>query len=83
MNRQVISVGDVKLVEEDKVPRFCWRVALVERLIYGKDSPVRGAVVRVLKARREISRPVNKLYPIESIENRKKEMIYANKTIGT
>lgn len=83
MNRQVISVGDVELVEEDNVPRFCWRVGLVERLIYGKDSPVRGAVVTVLKARREISRPVNKLYPIESIENRKKEMIYANKTIVT
>ena len=56
---------------------------MVERLIYGKDSPVRGAVVRVLQARKEISRPVNKLYPIESIENRKKEMIYANKTIVT
>ena len=83
MNRQVISVGDVELVEEDNVPRFWWRVGLVERLIYGKASPVRGAVVTVLKARREISRPVNKLYPIESIENRKKEMIYVNKTIVT
>ena len=78
MNRQVISVGDVEFL-----PRFCWRVGLVVRLIYGKDSPVRGTVVRVLKARREISRPVNKLYPIESIENRKKEMIYAKKNIVT
>ena len=33
-NRQVISVGDVVLIEEDKVPRFCWRIGLVERLSF-------------------------------------------------
>ena len=68
-NRQVISVGDVVLIEGDKVPRFCRRMRLVERLINGKDGAARGAVVRVSKTHREISRPVNKLYPIESIEN--------------
>ena len=54
-NRQLIGVGDVVLIEEDKVPRFCWRMGLVERLINGKDGAVRGAVVRVSKTRREIS----------------------------
>ena len=68
-NRQVISVEDVVLIEEDKVPKFCWKMGLVEVLINGKDGAARGAVVRVSKTRREISRPVNKLYPIESIEN--------------
>ena len=63
-NRLVISVGDVVLVEEDKVPRFCWRMELVESLIYGKDGRARGAVVRVFKTHREISGLVNKLYPI-------------------
>ena len=73
-NKQVISVGDVVLVEENKVPRFCWSMGLVvERLIYGKHGAARGAVVRVSKTRREISRSVNKLYPIESIENKKKD----------
>ena len=56
---------------------------LVEKLIYGKDGTARGAVVRVSKTRREISRPVNKLYPIESIENKKKEMNDAGGTIVT
>ena len=73
-NKQVVSVGDVVLVEENKVPRFCWSMGLVvERLIYGKHGAARRAVVRVSKTRREISRSVNKLYPTESIENKKKD----------
>ena len=51
-NRQVISAGYVVLIEEDKVPRFCWRMGLVERLINGKDGAAREAVVRVSKTRR-------------------------------
>ena len=70
------------LIEEDKVPRFCWRMGLLERLIDGKDRAARRGVV-VSKRRREISRPVNKLYPIESIENKKKEMNDASETIVT
>ena len=76
-NRQVISIGDVVLIEEDKVPRFCWMIGLVESLIYGKDGAARRAVVRV------ISRAVSKLYPIESIENKKKEMNDTSETIVT
>ena len=82
----MISVGDVVLIEEDKVPRFCWRMGLLERLIDGKDRAARRGVVRgvvVSKRRREISRPVNKLYPVESIENKKKEMNDASETIVT
>ena len=82
-NRQVISVRDVVLIEEGKVPRFCWRMGLVERLIYGKDDATRGAVTRVSKTHREISRSLNKLYPIESLENNKQEMNYASETIVT
>ena len=82
-NRPMISVGDVVLIEEDKVSRFCWRIRLVERMIYGKDGSARGAVVRVSKTRKEIWRPVNKLHPTESIENKKKEMNDASETIVT
>ena len=85
-NRQVISAGDVVLIEEDKVARLCWRMGLLERLINGKDGAARRGVVRgvvVSKRRREISRPVNKLYPVESIENKKKEMNDASETIVT
>ena len=83
VDRQVISVGDVVLIEKGKVPRFCSRMGLVERLIYGKYGEARGAVMRVPKIHREMSRPVNKLYPIESIKNRKKEMNDASETIVT
>ena len=48
-NRRVIKA-------EDKVSKFCWSTGLVERLIYGKDGAARGAVVRVSKRCREISR---------------------------
>ena len=50
-------------------------------LIYGKDGAARGAVLRVFKVHRQISRPVNKLCPIQNIENRKKELNDANETI--
>ena len=82
-NREAISVGDVVLIEEDKVPRFCWRMALVERLIYeNNDAPI-VAVARVSKTHKELSRPVNKPYLLESIENKKKEMNDASETIET
>ena len=80
-NRQMISSGNFVLIEEDKTPRFCWRKGFIERLIYGKDVAARRAVVRISKARREISR--NKLYHIEIIENRKKEMNDVSETIVT
>ena len=58
-------------------------MGLIERLINGKDDAARGAVVRVSKTHREVSRPVNKLYPIESIESKKKEMNDGSETIVT
>ena len=80
-NRQVISVGDVVMTEEDKVSRFCWRMGLVEKLIYGKDGVEKGAVVRVSKTRREISRPINKLYLTESIETKKRKLMMSVKLL--
>ena len=56
---------------------------LVQRLIHGKDGAATGAVMRVSKTRSEISRPVNKLYPIESIENKEKEMNDVSETVVT
>ena len=48
-NRQVISSGNFVLIEEDKMPRFCWRKGFIERLIYEKDVAARRAVVRISK----------------------------------
>ena len=54
-----------------KVPIFSWRMALVEKLIYGTDGTAR----RVFKTCRETWRLAKKLCPIGNIENRKKEMM--------
>ena len=80
-NRQVISVRDVVFIEEDKVLIFCSRMEFVERLITGKDGAARGAVARVYKTRRKISRPVFRLHPVENAGNKKKEVNDASGTI--
>ena len=82
-NRQVISVWDVVLIDEDKVPRLYWRMGMVNRLIYRKDGSGREAALWVSETRREISRSINKLFPIKSIENKKEEMDDVSETIVT
>ena len=54
-------------VFEDGVKRNKWKMAVVESLILGKDEQVRGANVRVITKGKivRLSRPVQKLYPIE------------------
>ena len=32
-NRQVISSGRFMLIEEDNVPKFCWKVGLIEKVL--------------------------------------------------
>jgi len=52
--------GDVVVVHEDGVKRGLWKIC-------GRDKEVRGAHVRVITMGRDvhITRPVQKLYPIE------------------
>ena len=49
-----------------------WKVGIVEKVIKGN---VRGAVVRVPKAKSLIKRPVNRLYLIERVQNEPKATI--------
>ena len=63
-----ISVGDVVLIAEDGVKRGQWSLALVERLMEGVDSKVRGAVLKTTTASGKpttLRRPVQRLYPVE------------------
>ena len=64
---KVPKVGDVVTVFEDGVKRNNWKMAVVESLILGKEEQVRGANVRVITKGKivRLSRPVQKLYPIE------------------
>ena len=43
-NPDTVSVGGVIIVHDDG-PRGFWRLGIIEKLIKGKDSQVRGAVV--------------------------------------
>ena len=54
-------------VHEDGVKRGNWKMGVVDGLICGRDDEVRGAQVRVNTDGRvlNLTRPVQKLYPIE------------------
>ena len=62
-----MRVGDVVTVYEENKKRGDWKMAVVESLIKGRDEIVRGANIRVIVKGKpmRISRPVQKLYPIE------------------
>ena len=61
---QSISLNDIVLVYDDKLPRSLWRIGKVIKLSSSKDNKVRGADVRLPNSS-ILKRPVNKLYPIE------------------
>ena len=58
---------DDVVVHKDGVKRGLWKMRVVEGLICGREKEVRGAHVRVITRGRDvhITRPVQKLYPIE------------------
>ena len=62
-----VEVGDVVVVYEEERKRGEWKMGVVERLVTGRDDVVRGATVRVVTKGKPIrlSRPVQKLYPLE------------------
>ena len=59
-------MGDVIQVH-DEGPRIRWNLAVVEELITGRDGSVRAAKV---KTKHGLStRPIVKLYPIETVKS--------------
>ncbi len=64
---QIIKVGDIVRIHEDKSPRQLWSPGRVVDLNSGKDGNVRSAVVQVYRKGKvsELRRPVKKLYPVE------------------
>ena len=61
-NKEVIKVGDVVIVHDEK-PRMQWKLALVEGLIKGRDDLTRAAHIKMGNYR--TTRPIVKLYPLE------------------
>ena len=67
-NRKLtIKIGDVVCVYKGKAPRQLWSMGVVKSLITGRDGYHRGAVVTVRSGDRvvEITRPLNRRYPVE------------------
>ena len=58
-----IKIGDVVLVQEN-LPRSRWRLALVEKLIEGRDGCCRAAQVKLANGNR-IQRPLQLLFTLE------------------
>lgn len=69
-----IKIGDVVLVLEENKRRNKWKIGVIKSEIKGRDNVVRGARVRVVTKGKPkvISRPVQKLYPIEVQEEQEK-----------
>ncbi|XP_065890652.1 uncharacterized protein [Dysidea avara] len=61
-NNQQIKQGDVVLMW-DEAPRSTWRLAIVEKLMIGKDGLVRAAYIKTSQGR--TNRPIAKLIPLE------------------
>ena len=68
----VVNIGDVVLVYNEGLKRGFWKVAIVERLVKGKDGVVRGASVRMVEKGRPkvLNRPLQRLYPLEIREDK-------------
>ena len=59
-----IKIGDVLLISEDNVSRGKWPMGRVERLVPGRDGPVRTVALKTQKGR--LRRPVQRLHRLEA-----------------
>ncbi|XP_057308098.1 uncharacterized protein LOC130645984 [Hydractinia symbiolongicarpus] len=66
-SKNVISVNDIVLIDDNRHKRSFWKLGKVIALITGKDNNVRAAKVEYVTNNfvRSLNRPVNKLYPVE------------------
>ena len=62
------SINDIVLVREDKIPRYKWKVGRICELCYSRDGRIRSVKVVVGGTRSIIKRPVNFLFPVETIK---------------
>ena len=74
-----LLLGDVVLIKDDAFKRNFWKKGRVEKLIYGKDEKVRGALLRTPNGS-YIKRPVQRIVPLEvQREHLSADVIEANK----
>ena len=66
------SIIDIVIVFEEKQPRNKWMLGRVVELINGHDGKTRVVKIMMGKTKTVISRPVNKVYPLELVEEKEK-----------
>ena len=64
-NKIIPSIRDIVKICNDKVPRHKWLLGRIYDVITGKDGATRGAKLFVGKTKKTVERPINKLYPVE------------------
>lgn len=65
-NQQRLSIGDIVVIHEDKLPRTQWCLSIIEQLHHNREATVTTQRFRLI-------RPVNLLYPIEYVNMKNKE----------
>ena len=67
----MIKLKDLVLARNDCAPRYLWRTGVVTELYYSNlNNQIRGASVRLNRSEQTIKRSINKLYPLEIIEEK-------------
>ena len=65
----VVSVNDIVLIYDKAQPKHLWKIGRITELVRSKDDgAVRAAKVFVGSTGNVLCRPVNKLYPIETLK---------------
>ncbi len=81
--KNVARVGDIVLLGDDSLKkRNDWKLGVVQECIRGKDNEVRGAKVVGVKKPLLLSRPVQKLFPIE-VRNKNERNAVSHECGGT
>ena len=61
------SINDIVIVYKEKQPRQRWRMGKIVELIECKDN-IRSAKILIGKTQKLVTRPINRLYPVEFSE---------------
>ena len=61
-----LNVGDVVIIQDDRLPRSCWPLGRVVETFVGKDGLVRSVSVKSQSS--VLIRPVHKLCLLESVQ---------------
>jgi hypothetical protein len=59
-----LEVGDIVLLQEDRMPRHMWKKARIDKLLPGRDGQIRTVNLR-LPDTIKVSRPVQLVIPLE------------------